>query len=83
MAGSVDPLTTGLRGAEAFTLKYDKQTTTDLYRGGNHEEPKVKVLRLQGQHEQWDFVTDDKDVIIPDPNSGKTEIFKCENGTTF
>lgn len=84
MAGRVDPLTTDLGEAEAFTLKYDRKTTIDLYRGGNYEEPKVKELRVYGgQHDQWDFIIDDQGYIILDTNSGKTEIFKCKKGITF
>ena len=84
MAGVANPLTTHLGEAEVFTLKYDKQTTTDIFRGGNHKEPKVKELRLWSpKTPNYDFKIDEDGYIKLDPYSGKTEIFKCEKGTTF
>ena len=79
MAG-VNPLTTDLEEVEAFTLEYDRKITTDLYRGGNYEEPGVKKLRRHGRDNPWDFTFDEHDVMVIETSSGekKSWIF-CVN----
>ena len=79
MAGS----TTDLEQAEAFTLIYDRKTKKDLYRGGNYEEPGVKVLRRSDRDDQWDFTFDENGIMVLESSSGKNMYILCEHGTYF